>query len=176
MEEGMEWMQQVFSVCQMEMLAKANEKTERFGLVLSQEEMEALLEQRKEILKREERIEFGEGILPKLVYTFCDSGYLSQQDYADTLGRLQEIFYQFKNEMQDRVTDEELLDFMREQFDEVCFGDLDYLESTCLAEFAQAVRAGYRGFRETDGHGAYSAFDRQERWNHELYEETLRNL
>ncbi|MGN0277288.1 MAG: DUF6323 family protein [Hominisplanchenecus sp.] len=145
MEEGMEWMQQVFSVCQMEMLAKANEKTERFGLVLSQEEMEALLEQRKEILKWEERIEFGEGILPKLVYTFCDSGYLSQQDYADTLGRLQEIFYQFKNEMQDRVTDEELLDFMREQFDEVCFGDLDYLESTCLEAFARKVRAGYYG-------------------------------
>ena len=40
--------------------------------------------------------------------------------------------------MLDEISDEELLQFMQEQFDSVCFGDLDYLEGTCLEIFAQA--------------------------------------
>ena len=43
------------------------------------------------------------------------------------------------------ITDDELLHLMKEQFELLCFGDLDYLEGTCLADFAQAVRAGYEG-------------------------------
>ena len=41
----------------------------------------------------------------------------------------------YKNEMQDEISDEELLHFMKEQFETVCFGDLDYLTGTCLPFF-----------------------------------------
>lgn len=57
----------------------------------------------------------------------------------------------YKNEMQDEITDEELLNFMKEQFETVCYGDLDYLEGTCLDIFAQAIRAGYRGISKHKG-------------------------
>ena len=90
--------------------------------------------------------------------------------------RLEEIFYLYKNEMQDELTDDELLHLMREQFDELCFGDLDYLEGTCLEKFAEAVRAGYRGFRGTDGRREAGRFDDTARWDYELYLETLREL
>ena len=53
---------------------------------------------------------------------------------------MQEIFYLYKNEMEDEITDDELLHLMKEQFELICFGDLEYLESTCLANFSQAVR------------------------------------
>lgn len=46
--------------------------------------------------------------------------------------KLQDIFYCFKNEAEDQLTDDELLSFMREQFEEICMGDTEYLESTCL--------------------------------------------
>ena len=82
---------------------------------------------------------------------------------------MQEIFYLYKNEMHDEITDEELLSFMKEQFEEVCFGDLQYLEGTCLDIFAQAVRAGYSGFEETGGRGEFAQFDIVERWDRELY-------
>ena len=42
--------------------------------------------------------------------------------------------------MEDEITDDELLHLMKEQFELICFGDLEYLESTCLANFSQAVR------------------------------------
>ena len=65
---------------------------------------------------------------------------------------------------------------MKEQFELICFGDLDYLEGTCLANFAQAIRAGYDGYKNSDGYGEYSKFDEVERWDYELYLETLKEL
>lgn len=161
---------------QLERVIGANQMTERFGLSLTEEEAGLILEERQKTLREQRRMEFGEGILTRLIYEFCDSEYLDQSNYVETLIRLQEIFYLYKNEMQDELTDDELLHLMKEQFELLCFGDLEYLESTCLAAFSQAVRAGYEGYRGTDGRGEYSRFDEEKRWDHELYFETLKEL
>ena len=71
--------------------------------------------------------------------------------------------------MQDEITDDELITFMKEQYEEVCFGDLEYLEGTCLDIFAQAIRAGYQGYMETGGHGEFGQFDIATRWDRGLY-------
>ena len=78
--------------------------------------------------------------------------------------------------MLDEITDDELLEFMKEQFENVCFGDFGYLEGTCLDIFAQAVRAGYSGYRETEGRGKFENFDIVKRWDRGLYLEALHNL
>lgn len=161
---------------QIQTILDTNQKTEQFGLTLTQEDAKLLAEGRKESLTQQRRVEFGEGILPKIIYAFCDSAYISQDNYVDTMLRLQEIFYLYKNEMQDEITDDELLHFMREQFDEVCFGDVDYLEGTCLDIFAQAIRAGYRGYKESDGNGEFHKMDIVARWDYDLYLQVLQEL
>lgn len=166
---GENWMELTNSRMWLEQVRETNRYAERYGLTLSEEDMELLLSEKSRILKKEGRIEFGRSILPQIIQTFCDSSYISQDNYVETLIRLQEIFYQYKNEMQDEITDEELLSFMKEQFEEVCFGDLQYLEGTCLDIFAQAIRAGYSGFQETQGRGEFARFDIVERWDRELY-------
>lgn len=157
-------------------LLKTNAYTQQYGLTLSEADTQMLVSERRNSLMKERRVEFGEGIVPKLIYAFCDSAYISQDTYADTLIRLQEIFYLYKNEMMDEITDDELIAFMEEQFESVCAGDLDYLEGTCLDIFAQAVRAGYRGYESSGGHGEYAQFDEVSRWDKELYLEALREL
>ena len=152
---------------QIQKIMDTNQRTEQFGLVLTQEDAKTLAEGRKESLGRQQRVEFGEGILPKIIFAFCDSSYISQDNYVDTLLRLQEDFYLYKNEMM------ELLHFMREQFDEVCFGDIDYLEGTCLDIFAQAIRAGYQ---ETQGERKFHQLDPVQRWDYNLYLEALQEL
>ncbi len=161
---------------QLEKVIETNKTTEQFGLVLSEQDAKLILEERKDTLQKQKRVEFGEGIVPKIIYEFCDSNYIDQNNYVDTIIRLQEIFYLYKNEMQDEITDDELLHLMKEQFELICFGDLDYLEGTCLANFAQAIRAGYDGYKNSDGYGEYSKFDEVERWDYELYLETLKEL
>lgn len=171
-----EWMVLLSQQNQMNTLIETNQTAQKYGLVLSNEDAQLILRERKNSLREQKRIEFGEGIVSKIIYEFCDSRYIDQSSYVDTIVRLQDIFYLYKNEMLDEITDEELLHFMKEQFESICFGDLEYLESTCLANFAQAVRAGYEGYRQTCGYGEYEEFDEVKRWDHELYLETLREL
>lgn len=172
----MDWILALQRQAQLEKTLETNGRTEKFGLTLTAEDAALLLEERGQALREQGRIEFGEGILPKLIDAFCDSAFLTQEGYVDTLIRLQEIFYLYKNETMDELTDDELLHFMREQFESVCFGDLDYLEGTCLSSFAQAVRAGYRGYQRTEGRGEYAQFDEVLRWDYELYRSALKEL
>lgn len=170
------WLELLSDTNQLATVMDTNQYTEQFGLTLSEQDAQLILDNRKAALRTQQRIEFGESIVPKIIREFCDSSYIDQNTYAETIMRLQEIFYLYKNEMNDEITDDELLYLMRKQYDELCFGDLEYLESTCLAAFAQAVRAGYRGYTGTDGYGEYDKFDLQERWSYEVYLETLKEL
>ena len=162
-----DWMILLQQQTQVARVMETNQATEKFGLVLTEEDAGLILKERKDALLEQRRVEFGGGIVPKIIYEFCDSDFIDQNNYVETIVRLQEIFYLFKNEMMDEMTDDELLHLMKEQFEEICFGDLEYLEGTCLANFAQAVRAGY---------GEYSKFDEVKRWDYELYLEALRDL
>ena len=170
------WMIYLQSQNQLAKVMETNRTTEKWGLVLNEQEAKLILEERAHALRQERRVEFGPGIAEKVIYEFCNSDFINQENYVDTIIRIQEIFYLYKNEMQDEITDDELLHLMKEQFENLCYGDLDYLEGTCLDNFAQAIRAGYEGHKKTDGYGQYAAFDQEKRWDYELYYETLKEL
>lgn len=138
-----EWLDTINHKGQMEKLIKTNDYTKKFGLILTEQDAALLLKERKEILKNQERVEFGEGILEKLIFAFCDSPYFIQDNFTDSLGRLQEIFYYYKNESLDEFTDDELIEMMKDQFDGPCQGSLDYLEDTGLARIAKDARFGF---------------------------------
>ena len=170
------WVELLQDSNQLARLVETNNETEKYGLTLTEEDAQMILEERKNVLREQKRVEFTEGIVPKIIKEFCDSKYIDQNNYVSTIVRLQEIFYLYKNEMQDEISDDELLHLMKEQYEILCFGDLDYLESTCLMDFADAIRAGYKGYMQSEGYGEYSKFDSQERWDYELYHEALKDI
>ena len=144
--EEKNWLQQLSEKNEITAVLNTNQYTERFGLVLSEEEAKLLVQERFENLKEQQRVEFGKGILDKLIYTFCDSAYIFQDNYVDAITRLQEIFYLYKNESMDELTDDELIDYMKDAFENECQGSLDYLEDTCLELFAREIREKTRKF------------------------------
>lgn len=170
------WIMEISKQSQLEKLKKTNEFTKKYGLILSEEDTELLVKNRIDSLKEQQRVEFGDSILPKIIYEFCDSPYIYQSNYVEIMIRLQDTFYLYKNEMLDEISDDELLHFMREQFDTVCHGDVEYLEGTCLDLFAQAIRAGYHGYKESAGYGEYAQFDLVPRWEKEVFLDALKNL
>ncbi|MDR2889916.1 MAG: DUF6323 family protein, partial [Lachnospiraceae bacterium] len=76
-------------------ILSCNEKTQAFGLSLTVADAELLLSNRRTALRSQRRVEFGGGILPKLIENFCDSQYIAQDDYTEILTDLQEVFYLF---------------------------------------------------------------------------------
>ena len=168
-----EWMLLLQQQNQLEQIMAMNEATEKYGLSLSEEDARMIASQRQTVLQQQRRVEFGEGIVKKIIQVFCDSPYIEQTTYAETIVRLQEIFYLYKNEMEDELTDDELLELMKEQFDSFCFGDLEYLESTGLANFARAVRAGYGQYGRRED---CDQFETVTRWDEQMYREALEEL
>ena len=117
-------------------LEACNQKTAAFGLTLTGEEMEALAEGRERALADTGRVEFGDGILPALIDALCDSLYLQQSDWAETLLSAQAVFYHWKEEAGDLVPDRALLAFLRRAFDGAR-GAISYLEGFSLKELRE---------------------------------------
>ena len=100
------------------------------------------MEKRIDILKNTGRIEFRSGIIDKIIKEFCDSPYINQENYVLTLYNLLDIFYEYKNETMDLVTDDELIKFMKTAFNGVCKGDTEYLSGTIMYEMKQRILNG----------------------------------
>jgi hypothetical protein len=131
-------------------IEKCNDYTGRFGLTLSRRDAVELVETRALALKSNGRIEFGGGIIEKIIRLFCHSPYISRHNYAETLHDLTEIFYFYKNETLDLVSDEELLVFMKNSFDGKCQGSLELLAGRELANMARNIRYGYAPYYTGD--------------------------
>ena len=69
-------------------------------------------------------------------------GALLQEDYEQTLHEVTGLFYEFKNETMDIVSDDELIDFMKEAFNGFCKGSLELLAGRALPMLAEHVRSG----------------------------------
>lgn len=123
-------------------IIRCNQTTSRYGLVLKESDAAELADTRSEALEKLGRIEFAGGAINKLILEFCDSPYLDQSNYAETLHELVQIFYYFKNETLDEVDDDDLIASMKKYFDETCMGSLDLLETKHLETLARKIRYG----------------------------------
>lgn len=125
-----------------EKIEKSNEFTARFGLTLSHGDAVELVETQAHALKSSGRIEFGGGVIDKIIWEFCDSPYISMDNYPEILHELTEIFYYYKNETLDLISDDELIKFMKNSFDGICQGSLELLSRRELAKMAHNLRYG----------------------------------
>jgi len=124
-------------------IEKCNDFTAQFGLALSYLDAIELVETRSIALKSNGRIEFGGGVIDKIIMQFCDSPYISMHNYAETIHELTEMFYYYKNETLDLISDDELIKFMKNSFDGKCQGSLELLSGRELANMARNLRYGY---------------------------------
>lgn len=131
---------------------KCNEYSSKYGLLLSENDIHDLVESRREALEKSGRIEFGGGIIQKIILEFADSAYLYQDNYAETLTGLQECFYYFKNESLEELTDDELIHLMKKFFDDECQGSLEFLSTSKLENYCRDIRYGTKEYRDFDGY------------------------
>ncbi|NLT14979.1 MAG: hypothetical protein GXY05_11615 [Clostridiales bacterium] len=132
-----------------EELRQTNAVTGQFGLSLSEKQIAEIVERRFEALNTTGRVEFGRGITKMLIEAFCDSPFIYQENYEETVLELLDSFYYFKNESDDRIPDDELIAIMRRHFDTICQGSLEYLSGTTLEDLCRNTRYGYE--TEDDG-------------------------
>jgi len=116
-----------------------NRETEGNGLRLTHAQAEQLVEVREQSLRRTGRVEFAPGRVERIIRAFCDSPFLSREDYVDTLSALIELFDAVKTETDDRVSDAVLIEEMRAAFDGVCHGSLELLADEVISRVVRRL-------------------------------------
>lgn len=122
-------------------LLRANETAAEYGLLLSAQDAQQIVEHRNEVLQSCARVEFSFSPLLRIAQALSASPFVSRTDYADTIHAFVELFYDAKNETLDSVGDEELIDRMVEEFNTSCQGSLELLESRSLFRLSQSARS-----------------------------------
>ncbi|MHC1683141.1 MAG: DUF6323 family protein [Clostridiaceae bacterium] len=131
-------------------IQKINEQTIEYGLKLSEKDIKTILKTRSEALSSNGRVEFGGGIITQIISSFCDSPYISQYNYVETISDLIETFYYYKNETMEDISDDELIGFMKLCFDNKCQGDMEFLRGRYLDKLAHNVKYGEADYLEMD--------------------------
>lgn len=119
-----------------------NEQTSQYGLTLTAEQAAALVKSRNESLRASGRVEFGGGVIEKIIKAFAESPYINSENYEETLHHLIDIFYSFKSETWEAVSDNQLIEFMKEAFNGSCRGSLELLESREMALLSSHIHSG----------------------------------
>lgn len=140
---------------------ECNEYTEQFGLALTQIQALELLETRSLSLRNTGRIEFSDSATSKIIKEFCDSPYISMQNYLQTLHALVEMFYYYKNETMDSISDDDLINYMKVAFDGVCKGSLDFLSDHELYRLAKNLQIGLPADYSEDGSFEFEGDDNE---------------
>lgn len=123
-----------------------NEVTREYGLKLSDKDVKEIIDTRNIALQKSGRIEFNGQIINKIITSFCDSPYISQYNYSETINELVEIFYNYKNETLDYISDYELIEIMKENFNNYCQGSLEILEGKALYKISENIRYGIKDY------------------------------
>lgn len=109
-----------------------NEEIRKYGLVLTRQQVLALVQTRTNALKESKRIELNGGIVDKLILAFCDSPYIEKDTYTDVLQELICLFYDLKNNTWDTVPDDDIIQFLKSAFNTRCHGSLELLSGEAL--------------------------------------------
>lgn len=109
-----------------------NEEIGKYGLILTEQQALALAQTRTSALKENKRIELNGGIVDRLILAFCNSPYIGNDTYEDILHELISLFYDLKNSTWDTISDDDIITFMKNAFNNRCHGSLELLSGEAL--------------------------------------------
>ena len=114
------------------------------GRTLTLEEAAELAACRQEALRATGRVEFGLGIVTDLAKAVRASPYLRQDNYAETMDHLQDLFYHWKGLCREQASDREVIDALAALFDDPAQGSAEYLDGLTGAEILRYIQTGQK--------------------------------
>ena len=101
-----------------EKLMRLNEESINYGLVLTEEDVQQITKNTKETLKKTGRIETSTDSLEKKISFLYSSPYTQKDDYVEVISDMEEIFYYFKNQVSDLLSDDEIIEILKKTYNE----------------------------------------------------------
>lgn len=121
-------------------ILETNDEIKDYGLRITPEQAEMIVDAAANALKTQDRIEFGESITPKLIEKFSKSSYVSQVDFAQTIAALLDVFYNVKDASLDVLSDDDVIDVMFYCFENTSMGSVELLQTRDLEYICRDIR------------------------------------
>lgn len=99
-------------------LMKLNEESINYGLTLTEEDVRQITRNTKETLKKTGRIETCTDSLEKIIAFLYSSPYTQKDYYVEVISDMEEIFYFFKNQVLDLLSDDEIIEILEKAYNE----------------------------------------------------------
>ncbi|WP_286317023.1 DUF6323 family protein [Romboutsia ilealis] len=121
-----------------------NNRSEEYGLYLTPQDVDNIIESRNHTLKSYGRIEIDINVTKQLIENLYTSQYTDKDEYVELINDIQEIFYYLKNETLDEVSDIEIIEIIDEFYNN-CSGRIDTIQNM-VEKFAHDYKyeRGYR--------------------------------
>lgn len=116
------------------------ERAISYGLVISPKDASALAEVGVEQLHEQERVEFAQSAVVKIIHKFMESGYISQSDFVETVSELIAVFYEVKEESLDVISDDDVIFAMFDCFENISNGDIELLRTRDLERLIRRAK------------------------------------
>lgn len=121
-------------------LIELNKKSCEYGLILNEKDADMIIQSGKDALISTQRIEFGKSIITEIIEKFMKSSYISQENYAETIADLIDVFYNAKEESMDILTDSEIIDIMFNFFENESGGSIEILQNRDMDSLCKKIR------------------------------------
>ncbi|MBQ8028885.1 MAG: hypothetical protein IJ262_05720 [Clostridia bacterium] len=104
-----------------------SEKAQNNNIPLTVEKAQYILDSSNSVLKDCGRIEFGDSVAFKITDCFLSSANVSKYDFEKVIEGLIEVFYLIKNEINEKLTDDEIIEAMQTVFEKGACGSTVHL-------------------------------------------------
>ena len=121
-------------------LMDLNAKAGNYGLTVTENAAREIAGYRQAALIENERVELNSGAITRLTSAFLQTRYLTQEDFAATMGEIINIFYYIKTETENSVSDDDLINEMLTVFTETCFGSIEVMQSKGLEKILRKYK------------------------------------
>ncbi|MCC0650840.1 DUF6323 family protein [Clostridioides sp. ZZV15-6598] len=121
-------------------LLETNKESKYYGLVLSEADVKDIITSRNDTLKGYGRIELDIKVTKQLIENIYTSQFTNMDDYLETINDMQEIFYYLKNETDDKICDDEIIEILDELYEKFT-GNMDNVRGEA-EEFAKKFKFG----------------------------------
>lgn len=126
-------------------ILKLNLVTERYGLILTKDDVQKIIKNKKEILNDMKRIEIRDVIIQKIILNFYDSSYIDKYNYVSIISEIIRVFYIYREEFENILTDDEIIKHMKDGFEGMCAGSVLLLETNYLSKLKENITGDLYG-------------------------------
>lgn len=122
-------------------LEDLNKESVKYGLILSEKDIDVLVKADREAAESQERFTFDVSAVAKLTKKFMKSSYISQMNFTEVICELTDIFYEAREECSDRISDDDVIKYMFEKFEKEAGGDTELLASKYMEGLCKKMRS-----------------------------------